>query len=125
MGSPSRPRIRPRGKRAPACALSVDGPHTNVSGISARGEQLLVELDELGRLPGRQLARLLGRPVVEARRLRALDGLLQPRERRLAWHATRVVPGGFLSSAVNRLRASGTLPPAAGVMPVSGAGSGQ
>ena len=38
---------------------------------------------------------------------------------------TRVEPGGLRLNAVNRLRAFGTLPPAAGLIDVSGAGSGQ
>src|ERR687898_154515 len=41
------------------------------------------------------------------------------------WHTTRVLPGGFARSAEARLRAFGTLPPAAGFTLVSGAGSGQ
>jgi hypothetical protein len=41
------------------------------------------------------------------------------------WHTTRVLPGGFARSAEARLRAFGTLPPAAGFTLLSGAGSGQ
>ena len=38
---------------------------------------------------------------------------------------TRVLPGFFLSRALNSLRSAGTEPPAAGLTEVSGAGSGQ
>ena len=41
------------------------------------------------------------------------------------WQTTRVFPRGFARSAEARLRAFGTLPPAAGFTLLSGAGSGQ
>ncbi len=45
--------------------------------------------------------------------------------REARWHTTRVLPRGFAFSAEARLRAFGTLPPAAGFTVLSGAGSGQ
>ena len=41
------------------------------------------------------------------------------------WHTTRVSPRAFALSAEPSVRAFGTLPPAAGLTLVSGAGSGQ
>ena len=41
------------------------------------------------------------------------------------WQTTRVFPRGLARSAEDRLRAFGTLPPAAGFTLLSGAGSGQ
>jgi hypothetical protein len=43
----------------------------------------------------------------------------------LGWQTTRVVPTALRSSAERSERTFGTLPPAAGVTPVSGRGSGQ
>src|SRR5918996_5071438 len=56
-----------------------------------------------------------------------LAPLIAPRSRRIDpfWQTTRVFPGGALRSALNRPRASGTAPPAAGLTDVSAAGSGQ
>jgi hypothetical protein len=66
----------------------------------------------------------LGRTCQPLRRAR----LIEPRSRRIEafpWQTTRVRPGGAARSALKRLRALGTSPPAGGVTDVSGAGSGQ
>jgi hypothetical protein len=64
-----------------------------------------------------------GRRVVPFRCAALIDLIARFSEPR--WQTTIVLPRGFFLSAEARLRAFGTLPPAAGLTPVSAAGFGQ
>jgi hypothetical protein len=64
-----------------------------------------------------------GRIVVPLRRAELIDRIALLSDP--FWHTTRVFPRGFARSDDARLLAFGTLPPAAGLTPRSGAGFGQ
>ena len=63
---------------------------------------------------------LTRKPFLRAERTERIAFFSEP-----GLQTTRVEPRGLRLSAVNRLRAFGTLPPAAGLTEVSGAGLGQ